>query len=772
MIASVIIDILNKQVNRSFDYIIPEHLLCIVKKGYRVKVPFGKSVRLGFVIDIKEETDYSSKLKEIIDVVDVKPILNDEFIDIAKYISDNNFSFYATSLQAMIPQALKIKYQKIAKVINKKDYLKDIFIKDTINLASLDKDKLKIVYDAYKNNDVILDTVLKKKKDTNFINYISILNEEIEPKSKKGFELKNYLIEIEDEIEESILIDDMGYSKAVIDTLIRLGIAKRTKKEIINELESSYELKDVKIDLNEDQNRAFKSVILNYYNTYLLHGITGSGKTEVYLRLIDEVIKQNKSAIMLVPEISLTPQITNIFKARFKSNVAILHSRLTMNQKYNEWKRIYNNDVKIVIGARSAIFAPLNNLGIIIIDEEHENSYIQSNNPKYNAIEIAKFRAKRHNAPLILGSATPNVCDYYLATNGEYELISMLKRANGKPLPKTDVVDMKEELKSGNKSVISKSLKEELIKTYKKGEQSILFLNRRGYSSFVMCRNCGETVKCPHCDISLTYHARKQTLECHYCGFSMPNVKKCYNCGSDKIRFVGNGTEKIVEEAYKILPEAKILRVDLDSVSKLIDYEDMFFKFKNKEYDILVGTQMISKGLDFPYVSLVGIVNADLALNYPTYDATAIAYNLIEQVSGRAGRKDVLGKVIIQTYNPEHYVIRCAKNHDYETFFKYEIEKRRLSYLPPFSTLINIMVESKDANKAHLEAKKIIASLKEVSTKSIILGPAEDFIFKRNDKYRFNIQIEVVEDSILDKIKEIYPIYQNNKDISISITRT
>lgn len=775
MIAEVIVDVLNKQVNRSFDYVIPPHLESIIKVGYRVHVPFGNMKRMGFVVNIKDNTDYASKrLKEILDTIDIYPVLNDEFIDIAKFIAENNFSFYATALQTMIPSALKVKYKRVAIATNRKGLSSEaliLFKRDTISFDNLDKDKQTIIYNEVKNNNVVLDTVIAKRRDSNLVSYVSLNDTDIIPKSKKGKELVDFLNEINDSIELNVLVKDCGYSKNVISTLESSGIISIIKKEIISNDYSNTKLEDKKIDLNELQTKVYNSVDLNNNKVYLLHGVTGSGKTEVYMRLIEDVIKNNKTAIMLVPEISLTPQITSLFKARFKSDIAILHSRLSYIEKYNEWKRIYNNDVKIVVGARSAIFAPLNNLGIIIIDECHENTYIQQNNPKYNAIEIAKLRASKYNCPLLLGSATPNVSDYYYATNGEYELLELPIRANNRPLPKSIVVDMRNELVTGNKSVFSKELQKGLIDCYRNKEQSILFLNRRGYSSFVMCRSCGESVKCPHCDVSLTYHAYNQTLKCHYCGHTQMNVSKCYSCGSDKIRFVGSGTEKIVDAVNNLIPEARVIRLDLDTANKLEDYESAFNSFKNHEADILIGTQMITKGLDFKDVTLVGVVNADLALSYPTFDATQVAYNLIEQVSGRAGRSNKDGKVIIQTYNPNHYVIKCASEHNYEKFYNTEIHSRKMTMMPPFSNVIEIRVSSKNAELAHNEAKIIVSNLNKVANASIILGPAEALIFKKNDVFTFTIQIQAVEDEVLEKIKYLYPLYQNNKDVSISITR-
>ena len=705
MIAEIIIDIQNKQVNRSFDYLIPDYLENIVKVGSRVIVPFGPQKRTGFVIKLKDCTEYKNNLKEITDIVDLKRVLNEEFIDLAKYISENNFSFYATALETMIPTALKIRYQKVVSPINfdlMSDEVKALFKRRELILDNLSLDKQKLIYNEIKKNNVSVDTKIKVKKDKE-ITMIHLLDDTIEPSSKRGLELLSFLIEANTDIEASIITNDMGFSKSVIDTLVKQGIVSIYKKEIRPNVELPI-INDKIVTLTDTQKEVFSKIKFNSTKTYLLHGVTGSGKTELYMRWIDEALKNNKSAIMLVPEISLTPQITSVLYARFKKNIAILHSRLSIYEKYNTWKRIINHEANIVIGARSAIFAPMENLGIIIIDECHESTYNQQNNPKYSAIEIAKLRSKYHNCPLVLGSATPNVKDYYYALNNEYELLELPNRSNGKPLPSIEVVDLRDELLSGNRKVLSRRLQEELIKTKNNHEQSILFLNRRGYSTFVMCRSCGATIKCPHCDVSLTYHSYTSTLKCHYCGYTIPNTTRCPECGSDKIRYVGSGTEKLIETVNLLLPDAKILRMDMDTTKKMEDYESIYNSFKNHEADILIGTQMITKGLDFDGVTLVGIVNADLALNYPKYDSTMVAYNLIEQVSGRAGRSEKEGRVILQTYNPDHYVIRYAKNHDYDSFFNEEIKRRKLQMLPPFSSLIEILISSLDINKCRKES--------------------------------------------------------------------
>ncbi|MCR5349434.1 MAG: primosomal protein N' [Acholeplasmatales bacterium] len=772
MFADIVVDIKNKQVNRTYSYLIPSHLENIIKIGHRVLVPFGNLKRCGYVVDIKEFSCVS-KVKEIIDIIDVKNILNEEFVDIAKYIALENFTFYSKAFDCMIPSILKIKYQKVAKIINKElldDNLKDIFKnKKEISIEKLDIEKQKILYKAYSNNLILIENKAKRRKDDDIIKMVHLNDYDKVYRSNSKKLLLSYLSEIDTDIELDLLIES-GYKKNIINELVSDGILSIYDK-VINHYEyKDYEIED-NFELNNEQQEVFNQIKYDKYNTYLLHGITGSGKTMVYIKCISEVLKNNKNAIMLVPEISLTPQITSILHSVFKNNIAILHSKLSPKEKYNEWKRIIDKKTRIVVGARSAIFAPLKDLGLIIIDEAHEESYKQLNNPKYNAKEIAELRAKKYNIPIILGTATPDISDYYKATSGEYELLEIKNRANNKPLPKVEVVDLKEELKCGNKSVLSKKLQNELTYCLDNNNQAILFLNRRGHSTFVQCRSCGEVIKCPHCDISLTYHMKGNYLKCHQCGYQIVNVSTCPKCQSDKIRYVGTGTEKIYDEVSKMFPLAKILRCDTDSINSLKDYEEIYNKFKNHEADILIGTQMITKGLDFKDCTLVGVLNADLSINFPKYDSNQISFNLIEQVSGRSGRSDKEGKVIIQTYMPNHFVIRCSKNHDYDSYFNEEIQNRRLADLPPFSVLIEIMVSSLNKDIAYDNAQKIIRYLSTNNEKSIILGPTEDYIFKKCDKYRYVIQIYAKDDLILDKIKYIYPEYQTNKDCEIEITR-
>lgn len=773
--ADIILDITNSQLNKTFEYKIPASLDNVLEVGHRVKVPFGRKKLLGFVVNIKNESTIdTTKIKEIDELLDIKPVLNEEFIDLAKYLSNKYYSFMISNLKNMIPEALRVKYQNKAHVINRNlldDDIKELF-KNDLYLIKVNDPYLSKIKKNVNNGALELLADFSNKGSEKEVSMVRLIDENITYKSSKASELINYLKELNEDVELSLLTVDMGFSRSVIDTLYKHQNIDIYKDSVYRE-PKILELKDKKVNLNESQEEAYLS-IKKYFNTFkttLIHGVTGSGKTEIYLKLIEDVINEGKEAIMLVPEISLTPQMNARFKARFKDKVAVLHSRLSMGEKYDEWRRILNGSAKICIGARSAIFAPFKNLGIIIVDESHEKSYIQDTNPKYDAIDVAKYRAEYHNIPLILGSATPRVDTYYRAINGEYELINLSKRANNKSLPPTKIIDMRQEIKSGNKSIFSSDLKEALIKRYEKGEQSILFLNKRGFSSFVMCRGCGYTINCPNCSTSLTYHKNSLRLKCHYCGYEMIPPKVCPKCGSSYIRYVGGGTEKIVEEVEKILPGVKVIRVDTDTTRKKGSFESMFDSFRKEEADVMVGTQIVAKGLDFAKVTLVGVINADLSLKLPFYDSQEITYDLLEQVSGRAGRAELSGEVIIQTYNPDNFVIKCAKNHDYKSFYDLEIKERKMTNNPPFSTRVEIKVSSKIQNNAFIEANKIIKLIKSKTKESKIFGPSEDFMFKLNEEFRYLITIMFHTDEVSEILRELNNMYQDSKNIKIDIKR-
>lgn len=719
MYASVIIEYGNKAVDREFTYIIPPKYQDIIKVGHRVLVPFNNQEIEGFVLKITKEYNGAFDLKEITNICDEEPILNEEMLllgdEITKKILCSKISIY----QAMLPKALKAKHNT------------NIGIK----------------------NDRYL--VLNKSKEE-ILSYIETC------KYQKQVDILKELL-----ANEKILISKTSSS---IETLLKKDLVKYIYEEV-NRYKSNFTGRYKPVTLNEMQESVVNKVKLNTFKPYLLYGITGSGKTEVYMELIDRVIHQGKTAIMLVPEISLTPQIVDRFVTKFGSDIAILHSGLNEYEKYDEYRKILSGKVKIVVGARSAIFAPLKNIGIIVIDEEHTSTYKQDNNPRYHARDVAMLRGKYHQCPIILGSATPSLESFARALNNVYELLTLTKRAGSGSLPSIEIVDMKEESRSGN-FVLSKVLIDKIWSRLRKNEQVILLLNRRGYSSMLTCRDCGNVIKCPNCDISLTYHKSSNTNRCHYCNYSIKNVNKCPVCGSSNMKDYGLGTEKLEEELNRIF-KSRVIRMDMDTTSKKGMHEKIINDFGEHKYDILLGTQMIAKGLDFPLVTLVGVINADSSLNVPDFRSAEVTFGLLSQVSGRAGRSGLAGEVIIQTYNPDHYSIVYAKNHDYYSFYKEEMKIRKALSYPPYYYITLVNITSKDYELGFKEANKIGDYLrKNLNPDTKVLGPSMANIFKMNNIYHYQCIIKYKYDNNLNKvltnIDEIYKI--NNKvDVSIDV---
>lgn len=753
MICGVIIDKEAKELNREFDYNIPNHLLGVIQIGCRVKVPFRNTVLLGYVISIKEKSEFN-RLKNVIECLDIIPTFTHEMIDMAKYIAYETSSFISSCLNIMIPSGMKAKYKKYIRVLNDKSEFTDNTPYEKINdYKALKREILEgvaeVVYDFEEKTNA-KEEVYATLKDFNYV-----------PKTNNEKEVLQFLTD-NVFVKKSILNKEI--SRYTVKSLEKKNVIELVKKEEYRIPKSRPEYK--KVDLNDNQKKAFKAVDLNKHEVYLLHGVTGSGKTEVYLELIEEVIKE-KNVVFLVPEISLTPMFSNRLKGRFNNLVAVLHSKLSNGERYDEFRRIQNGDVKIVVGPRSAIFAPLDNIGLIIVDEEHEDSYIQDVNPRYNAIDLAILRAKRYNAPIILGSATPNVIHYKRALDGEYKLINLPNRAQGK-MPKSYVVDMKKELINGNKGLFSELLIKKIGERLINNEQSILLLNRRGFSSFVMCRSCGYTVKCKNCDITLTYHKSINKLRCHYCGYEENNVSECPDCKSTSIRFVGVGTERVEEEINSIFKDVKTLRMDIDTVSKKNSADDILDSFKKGEANILIGTQMIAKGLDFENVTLVGILNADMTLKLPGYKMSEKAFDLISQVSGRAGRHKDNGEVVIQGYDVEHYAIKTALNNDYHTFYEIESRVRRIASYPPYSTMKRIIFQSNDLNLAYNEAMKIKNRFNEIFENLEILGPSLCDISKINNLNRVQIILRYNDIDIKPYLFKLVEFYKD-KEISINI---
>ncbi len=720
MYAYCLIEYPIKTLDKAFTYKIPSNLQSKLKVGMKVLVPFNNRNVYGIVLRITHDYKENYELKEIINIEDEFLVLNKELLLLGKYMQEITLCSLITAYQTMLPSALKIKKQNT-------DYNNyDVYIK-------LNKKETEIL--AYINNHRpskkinILQKLLKEPQ---------ILKQELDSSALR--ELKKL---------------DLVCEKKVIKK------SEYPNNPIHNNKILNCEQKDAYLKIKSS---------FNIFKTFLLYGVTGSGKTLIYINLIKEVIKENKTAILLVPEISLTEQIISIFYENFGKEVAILHSALSNKEKYQEYLKILNNEVKIVIGTRSAIFSPLTNIGLIIIDEAHSDTYKQDNNPRYHAKDIALKRCEYHNCPLVLGSATPSLEDMARALKGVYELITLKKRANNLPMPKVTIIDMKEEQQKRN-FIISALLDKEINNTLEKNEQVMLLLNRRGFSTFITCRNCGFTYKCPNCEISLTYHKTTNTLRCHYCGYTKIKDDICPSCHEKALNYMGMGTEKLADIIMEKYPLAKVIRMDADTTTKKGAHDKIIKSFKNLEYNVLIGTQMISKGLDFPKCTLVGIINADDSLNIPDFRSSERTFSLLNQASGRAGRSTTPGKVIIQTFSPDNDTIRALENHDYDTFYKKEMNIRKILKYPPYYYLANIKIASKNYDEASSEASKIKKYLaKNLDKTSIILGPSTASNFKRNNIYRFSITIKYRYDNSLKKvIKTLDEIYGTNKNVFLEV---
>lgn len=721
MYALVLVEIGVKNVDKYFTYHIPDNLEDKINIGIRVKVPFNTREISGFVIKIINKIeDNNYEVKDILEVIDNEEVLNLELLKLGEYISSKTLCSMITAYQTMLPKALKANHKVAMKPKNEV-------------IAVLNKD----VSEIYE--------------------YISFCS------YKKQVEILKSIIE-----NGSVKVVSSNVSS--ITSLANKGLIKTISREVYRYNDNTIENKHT-VFLNEEQSKVVKEVIdnLNTNNTYLLKGVTGSGKTEVYMHIIKEVIDRGMQAIMLVPEISLTPQIVSRFRQRFNDEVAVLHSGLSDGERYDEYRKIKKGLVKIVVGARSAIFSPFQNLGVIIIDEEQVTSYKQENNPKYHTRDVALFRCKYHNCPLVLGSATPSLESYARAKKGVYKLLTLNKRANNKLMPEIRIVDMKKEIRN-NYHNISLELENAIKEKLDKKEQIIILLNRRGYSSMLTCKDCGEVIKCPNCDISLTYHKTSNTLRCHYCGYGTKVKDTCPSCYGKSLTMYGLGTEKLEEELVKKF-NARVVRMDLDTTTSKKAHSKIIKDFLEQKYDILVGTQMIAKGLDFPNVTLVGVINADASLNIPDFRSSEYTYQLLSQVSGRSGRDKKEGIVIIQTLNPEHYSIKYAKDHDYDGFFNYEMRIRKKLGYPPYYYLTLIKILSRDYQLCMKEANKVGEFLrKNLPSDVIVLGPSIASTFKVNNIYHFQCIIKYKkEDDIKEVLRTIDNIYKVNTKVRIEM---
>ena len=719
MYAEVLVQYGSKSLDRVFTYKIPEPIVNELKVGMKVSIPFGKQSINGFVVNIKDTSDVS-ELKEIKDIINKNYYLNEELMELGKYIKSKTLCSLITAYQTMIPSSLKVNKSK-----------NDYSIYDVYVSLTSDEEKIKEYIETHSRAHAQI---------------------EILESLREGKKIKSTFSSapVKKLLEEGII-------EEIRERKYRINPEKKTKKEVI---------------LNDEQVSASNEIKshLNEYLTYLLYGVTGSGKTEVYMDLCDEVIKNDKNIIMLVPEITLTHQMIQRFYDRFGDDVAIFHSSLSDGEKYDETLKIINNQVHVVVGTRSAIFSPVNNLGLVIIDEEHSQTYKQDNNPRYHALDIAKWRCEHNNCPLVLGSATPSLESFARAQKGVYKLLSLTKRNGNAVLPKISIIDMRDEYRKGN-SIISEELGFKIDSCLSRKEQVMLFINRRGYSTVVTCSSCGYTYKCPHCDITLTYHKTTNKLQCHYCGYTTFKSDTCPECKEKAITSFGLGTEQVESFIKTQFPSSRVVRMDLDTTSRKGSSDSIIKGIENGDYDIIIGTQMISKGLDFPNVTLVGVINADETLNIPDFRSGENTFSLISQVSGRAGRGEKSGEVIIQTYNKDVDTLKYIVNNDYIGNYNNEMKIRKILKYPPYYFITSVKVKSKNYDVLKTEVNKIANYIRNnISEDSICLGPTTCPVFRINDVYRFQIIIKYKRDKLIENtLRYLDEQYALNKDITLEI---
>ncbi|PQG98524.1 primosomal protein N' [Enterococcus faecium] len=760
--AEVIVDVPTMQTDQPFTYLVPSEMETALQVGMRVEVPFGNGNRhvQGFVMAIqKSEESANPSLKAVIRLLDLAPVVNEELLSLADYMKKITYAFKITCLQTMLPSVMKAEYDKLIYPLADTPEVQVLFDQREViswkeaeeegSLSQLirwrQEQLVDIKYEVHTRNKVktirLVRSLLTEKQ----------IEEEwakLRQNAKKQKELLLCLSELSQE-EPIAYFKNKGISTAVLNQGKEKGWLKFIESERYRDPYKDRVFdQTTALELNAEQKNAVEQIITagqqQKDQVFLLEGITGSGKTEVYLQAIADVLSENKTAIMLVPEIALTPQMVERFKGRFGESVAVLHSGLSQGEKYDEWRKIEREEAQVVVGARSAIFAPLKNIGLIIIDEEHESSYKQDETPRYHARDLAIWRSKYHHCPIVLGSATPSLESRARAQKGVYQLLQLNHRAKAAAqLPAIEIVDMREEFQNHRTSTFSANLQEKIQNRLDKKEQTVLLLNRRGYSSFVMCRDCGFVLLCPNCDISLTLHMDTRSMRCHYCGHEEPIPNRCPNCGGNKIRYYGTGTQKVEEELRELYPQARILRMDVDTTRRKGAHEQILQKFGAKEADILLGTQMIAKGLDFPEVTLVGVLNADTSLNLPDFRSSEHTFQLLTQVSGRAGRAEKAGEVVIQTFNPQHYAIELAKKQNYEQFYQQEMHVRHRGGYPPYYFTVKITASHPEEQVAAKKIFQIANQLKEVlSPQSLLLGPTPSMILRVKNRYYYQLIIK------------------------------
>jgi primosomal protein N' (replication factor Y) len=759
-IAQVIVDVPTRQTNNPYSYLIPDTLKDQVMVGMRVEVSFGNRKVTGFVVAVTNKSEFDGKLKPIDSLIDLAPVINPELLKLSSWLADQTYSFKISCLQTMLPGGMRTRNQK--RLIAKNDAIVQ-------QHPEIFHGHQEVDYNQKRADDKTVATVLKLQR-AGQIQVVENLAHHTQPMMLKAYRgeispatAQSALAKVRKNATGQIKLLDLlmkhpnqtflqskltadGITATTLKTAQQRGWLKKTAVQRVHNPFLRPAKPTAPLHLNADQKRAVDQIntatTQRVDQVFLLEGVTGSGKTEVYLQSIAHALALGRTALMLVPEITLTPQIVARIRSRFGDQVAMLHSALSNGERHDEWQRINSGQAKVVVGVRSAIFAPLKNIGLIIIDEEHDSSYKQSDNPRYQTRDVAKWRAGYHHCPVVLGSATPSLESRARAMKGVYQLLTLPHRINRQALPHVSIVDMKE-VATKRQGILSDQLIDAISSRLKRREQIILLLNRRGYSSFLMCRDCGYVPKCPNCDISLTVHKDTHTLNCHYCGHKEPIPMVCPNCHSNRIRFYGVGSQQLEEQVKQLFPTARVLRMDVDTTRRKGAHEAIINQFGAHQADILLGTQMIAKGLDFPEVTLVGVLNADSALQFPDFRSSERTFQLLTQVSGRSGRADKVGEVIIQTFNPDHYAIQLAQTQDYERFYATEMRVRHDGKYPPYYFTVKVTGSAANENQTAAEMFGILNFLKDrLSSQAIILGPTPKAITRINNRYYYQIIIK------------------------------
>ncbi|MDO4679835.1 MAG: primosomal protein N' [Aerococcus sp.] len=758
--ARVIVDVPTQQTDHPFDYEIPEALCSLIQCGMRVQVPFGVRELQGFVVDLADETDFSGDIKPITRLLDEEPVLTPELLDLARDMATSLFTFQIKAMQAMLPGMLKVAYHKYfipTEQLTLKHRKIYFHMADQVSWEEAEETgQIEKLLQLKDHGEVRIHYTVEDQKNVQTEKWIQPLLPAVKLEEKKSTLSKNakkqqllldILIALDGQrLKVSVLTQEYALSMATIKRLEEKGWLKLfdvivDRDPYADREHATPKPKSLQSQQQDAYDRVSEAIDQHQDQTFLLQGVTGSGKTEVYLQLIQRVRERGEDAILLVPEISLTPQMVEQMKARFGSEVAVLHSRLSVGEHFDEWRKMKEGRAHIVVGARSSIFAPFEHVGLIVIDEEHETTYKQQNDPRYDARNIAKWRGHYHHCPVLLGSATPSLESRARAQNQRYELLLMPKRTNQQPLPAVSVVDMREEYKKKNYHTFSRALRDAIMEAVSAGHQVALLLNRRGYANYVMCRDCGHVFMCKNCSVALTYHYQDRMMRCHYCGYSEPIPQRCPNCHGQHLRDFGTGTERVEQELQELFPAYRVARMDNDTTRKKNAYEKILRKVQDQKVDILLGTQMIAKGLDFPNITLVGVLNADTALYLPDFRSAERTFQLLTQVSGRAGRGEEMGRVIFQTFNPEHYAIQAAKDQDYDAFYQQEMRYRKLNRYSPYFFTVRFTIshfDEADALKAATTLAKVLREDAKGSSDRVI-GPSQSAIARMKNRYYFQI---------------------------------